>query len=276
MDQFEKMPDILMSTLQNFINKVVDALPALLLLIVGWLAAKLIAYIFTKVLTLAKFDTLAERIKADDMLQKANITAKPSQLVGKFVYYMVLLLFFIMATESLGWTIVSEQFSKLIDLIPTLLIGIVIFVLGVYVATFFRDFIAAATSSLGLSTGRLISNFVFYFLMVIVTLTALDQIGINTDVITSKVDMMVGAVLVTGAISYGFASRDILSNMLGSFFSRKTFEVGQVIRIGDVEGKIIKIESICITIQTAKDKVVVPAKELVNERIHILIDTPER
>ena len=62
--------------------------------------------------------------------------------------------------------------------------------------------------------GKIISGFVFYFLVVIITITALDQIGIDTSIITSNVVLILGAILLAASISYGIASKTILSNML--------------------------------------------------------------
>lgn len=267
------MQGVIFSSLQTFGQTFMQALPGILgaifLILAGWLIARFVSYLFRKLLTVVKFDAIASRINATEMLEKANIALTPSFIVSKFVYWIILLLFFVTATDTLGWTIVSEQISKLIGFLPTLLSGIVLFILGAYIATFFRDLIAAATASLGVGGGKMISGFVFYFLMVIVTITALDQIGIDTTIITSNIVLILGAVLLSASISYGFASKDILSNMLASFFSQKTFKVGQHIRIDGIEGEIINIDSIVITLQTHTDKVVIPTRELITQRVHI-------
>jgi len=266
----------MLSSLQAFGQSFMQAMPgilgALFLLISGWFIARMASYLFRKLLHLVKFDAIANRINANEMLSKANISLTPAHIVSKFVYWIILLLFFVTATDTLGWTVVSEQISKLIGFLPTLLSGIVLFILGIYIATFFRDVLAAATSSLGVGGGKIISGFVFYFLVVIVTITALDQIGIDTTIITSNVVLILGAVLLSASISYGFASKQILANLLASFFSRKTFKVGQHIKIEDVEGEIIQIDSITLTVQTPTDKVVMPAQELITRRVRIIRD----
>ena len=231
---------------------------------------KILRYLIAKVLHVSKFDTLANRFNVDEMFEKANISLTPSQIVGKFVYYTILLLFFVMATDHLGWTVVSEQISRMINLIPPLLIAIIIFLIGVYFAGFLRDIINAATSSLGISAGSFIGSFVYYFLVALVSITALEQISIDTSIIKQNLVLFIGAILLAGSISYGFASRHILTNMLATFFSRKTFEVGQVIQIDDIVGEIVLIDGISVVIQTETDKVVLPSQDLINNRIRII------
>ena len=139
----ENMPDLdlLQSTTKSIIDGIMHILPAIFILIVGWLAAKFIAYLIAKILNVSKFDNLAARFNVTEMFEKANISLSPSQMIGKFVYYTILLLFFVMATDHLGWTVVSEQISRMINLIPPLLIAIIIFLIGVYFASFLRDVI---------------------------------------------------------------------------------------------------------------------------------------
>ena len=243
---------------------------ALFLLLVGWLVARLVGWLMHRILKAIKFDELIDRLNLTNTLQSANIKSTPSKLTSKFIYWIIFLLFFIMATNILGLTIISEKLNELINFIPTLLTGILLFVFGYYVASFLRDIIVAATSSMGFSGGRMIASFVFYFMMVIVSITALDQLGVDTTIISNNIVMILGAILATASISYGFASRDILANMLAGFFSRKIFREGQHIRLDDVEGKIIAVDNISVTVQTQTDKVVIPTVDLINNRVHLL------
>ncbi len=274
MHEIMSYKEVLMSSLQTFAQQAMGTLStvlgAIILLLIGWWVARTLAYLCNKLLQLVKFDQFAERVKMGDMLKKANVTLSPSNLLSRTLYWVVILLFVVTATDKLGWSIVSEQIGKLIAFLPTLLSGMVLFILGSFIAGFIRDILAAATSSMGISAGRLVSGFVFYFLMAIVTLTTLNQIGIDTTIITSNVVMIVGAILLSASISYGFASRDIMSNMLASFFSRKTFIVGQTIRLDDIQGVIVKTDTIAITVQTDTDLVVIPTKDLISNRVHII------
>ncbi len=274
MNQLLNIKDAIVNSLfafqEQFLQVLPNVLAAIFLILVGWLAARLLSYLFGKLLKVVKFDSFANRIHANDMLRRANIWQSPSQILTRFLYWLILLLFFVTATDVLGLTVVSEQISKLIGFLPTLLSGMVLFIVGYYMATFFREVLSATTASLGLSGGKMISNFVFYFLMVIISITALDQIGIDTTIITSNVVLILGSILLAASISYGFASRHILTNMLAGFYSRKTFRAGQYIRIDNIEGEIIAIDSIAVTLQTPTEKVVMPTQELITKRVFIL------
>ena len=79
-----------------------------------------------------------------------------------------------------------------------------------------------------------------------------------------------GAILLAFGISYGFASRDILTNILSSFYSKERYTEGMIIKINDIQGTVIKVDTLTITIQAENKKVVIPVKKLISETIEII------
>lgn len=255
----------------TFMGGLPNVLGALLILIVGWLISKGIASVLDKILLGLKFDSLAEKLKVAELLERGNIESPPSKIISQFVYWILLLLVFITASDILGWKSISDEISKLISYLPTLFSAIILFILGSFIASFVRDMIRSTTASLGIRAGRLISQFIFYLLIIIVTLTALRQAGIDTTIITSNLLLILGAMLAALSISYGFASRDILTNILAIFFSRRTFQEGQIVEIDGIRGEIIQIQSISIIIRNENnEKIVIPAHEFVTKKVKII------
>ena len=268
-------PELFLNSLQTFGQKLMGAIPgiigAIFILLLGWLLAKLISKGIMRLLALMKFDVLAEKMKVTDYLAKANVSLSASELLGKFVYWIILLLVIISASDALGWNAVSREISKLLSYLPNLLLAIIFFVVGTYIASFVRDLIRGATSSLGISTGKLISNVVFYLLFIVVTLTALDQAGVDTSIITSNLLMILGAILLAASISYGFASKDVLANILASFFSRKTFGVGQTIEVNGTRGKIVAVNNISVMVENSQgETIVIPSHQLISNQVKII------
>jgi len=274
MQEITNWSELFFNSFQTFGQKIMATIPsllgAILILILGWLFAKVISKGIARILRLVKFDVVAEKIKATEFLEKANVQLTPSDLIGRFFYFILLLLVIISAADALGWNAVSEEISKLIGYLPNLLIAIIVFIVGTYIATFVRDLIRGATGSLGISIGKLISSFVFYLLFILVTLTSLEQAGIDTSIITSNLLLIMGAILGAASISYAIASKDVLANILAGFFSRKTFHIGQTIEIDGERGKIIAVNNISVIILNKEgEKVVIPSHELITNKVKI-------
>jgi len=273
--QFSTWKEVLFSSLGSFLNVIMETLPsvvgALILLLIGWLVAKSISFVILKLLNKMNFDQLTEKPPLAEYFEQASLQTKPSKIIQKIVYWTIYLLFLIMAAEVLGLQMVSAEISKLVAYLPRLFSALLIFGIGVYIITFVRDFIRAATASLGLSAGKFISGFVFTLLLIILTLTTLKQAGMDTDIITTNLTLILGALFFSFAISYGFASRDILANILASFFSKQTFQLGQIIELeGGVKGKIIEMSGIAVKLETEEGIMVVPSNILVNQKVKIL------
>ncbi len=255
---------------ESFMRSVPMILGAIAILLIGWLLAKLVSTGVRKLLEALPFDELADKMQVSDFLGRANVKMRPSALIGKFVYWLLLLLVFMTASDALGWSAVTKEISNLIGYLPQLLIAVVFFIIGTFIATFVRDLIKGATSSLGISTGNLLSSAVFYFLMILVALTALEQAGFDTSIITSNLMLIFGAILAAAAVSYAIASKNVMENIIAGYFSRKTFNKGQEIEVGNVKGKIIDMNATSVTIEQAGgDHVVIPSNDLITSQTTI-------
>ncbi len=275
MKELTNWTELLYQSLFRFFENAMAVIPniisAVLILLLGWLFAKLVSAIFRRALKTMKFDTLAERLSVADYLEKANVKLSPSALIGKMIYWILLLLVFLAASDALGWDRISKQLNRFLEFLADLFVALLVFIIGIYIAGIIRDLIRGTTASIGLSTGKIAGNLVFYFLFIVVSITALEQAGMDTSLITSNLLVIIGTIFVAGAISYGFASRDILSNILAGYFSRRTFVIGQVIEVNGVSGKIIEMSNISITILSSeKVKIVIPSHELIVSKVKII------
>jgi len=273
MEKFESWGQLIADAFQTLTATIIAALPAILgaivLLLLGWGLARFCRFIIIKLSDKIGLNRLANKVHFNHFLENANITSSASQIVGQVVYWLIFLVFLVASMETMGWQEVSDEITNLISYLPKLLAAVVLFGVGLYLAQFIRDFLRGATKSLGISAGRLISGFVYYIVLAIVTLTALKQAGIDISVVTSNLTLIIGAVLLSAGISYGFASRHILTNILSSFFSRKAFREGQKIEFDNVKGEIVEIGLVSVTLKTENGHMVIPTSDLLNNRITI-------
>lgn len=267
--------DLFIETFRVFGEKFMENIPyffvGIIFFLLGWLLARLVGRGVEKLLRSLKFDILAEKVKATQVLQAANIRYAPSAIIGRFAYWVIVLLVFVSVSEALGWRRLSYELARVLDYWPNFVSALLFFIVGTYIASFIRDFIKGATLSLGISTGKIISSFIFYLLFIIITLTALKQGGIETSIITSNLFIIMGSVMLSIAISYGFASRNVLENILASFFTKRNFHKGQIIEVDGVRGVITEINNIAVTLQTSdSEKVVIPSNQLLKTKVKII------
>lgn len=262
------------SALEDFVGIMISSIPVLIqavvLFLIGYLLAKLISGVLGKTLKKIKFDDLAEKLKLDEPLRIIGANNGLSSLVASLVFYLIMLAVTVSTARNLGIEVLTTLVQDIIDFMPKVFISIMILLAGYIIATKIKEVLINVTKSLGGSAGSVLGNIMYYFIMVIVVITAIEQLGVNTDLISKNILIVVAVILFAGAVAYGYAAREIMRNMLSSFYSKKNFYKGQRIRIGELEGEILEIDNTSVILQTSENKVVIPSSELLANRVEIL------
>ena len=77
--------------------------------------------------------------------------------------------------------------------------------------------------------------------------------------------------MLAAAISYGYASREVLSNILAGFFNKRTFQKGMTIEVDGIRGVIVEMTNIAVTIQiNDTERVVIPSHQLLSSKVKII------
>ncbi|MFM1932738.1 MAG: hypothetical protein RL226_2041 [Bacteroidota bacterium] len=277
-DTFDRIVAALQNSFISFGEGIANYIPvvisAIVVLFVGWIISKIAARFVLKTLNGIKFDTLVEKVQLDKMLNKIKPGLSASFVLSKVFYWLLMLLFITSAANVLGWQMLTDGISSFMAYLPTLGIALIIFVIGVYIADLIKNMVYTAADSIGVSGAKAIANIVYYLLFIFIAITALNQAGINTDIITSNLTIILASILLAFALSYGFASRHLVTNMLSSFYSKGKFKEGQVIRVIGFEGEIEAIDSISVTLKTSDGRIVLPSKTLIEESVVILSEPP--
>ncbi|MFX0538980.1 mechanosensitive ion channel family protein [Ornithinimicrobium sp. Y1847] len=190
----ENALDQLWTTLVVYVPKVVLFL---LILVVGWLVAKAIGKAVDKVLERVGFDRAVERGGVKKALGKS--TYDPSSIVGKLVYYTLLLFVLQMAFGVFGPNPISELLTRVIAFLPSVIVAIIIIVIAAAIAAAVKELISNTLG--GLSYGNILANLAAVFILGLGVIAALNQVGVATTVtlpVLITVLATIGGILVVG------------------------------------------------------------------------------
>ncbi len=247
------MSEKLMLTLPNIFG-------ALVVLLLGWVLIRLSIFLLKKVFKLIKLDKLTEKINELGVFEKTNIDIKVSKVIITFVKWIMFLVLLIIAADIMQWDVVSKEIGNLLRYLPRLFSAMALFMIGIYIATFVKNAIHGLYKSFNLNGAKIISSLVFYIIAIIITITALNQAGIDTTVIINNVTIILGAFLLAISIGLGLGSWMIVADLLRTFYMRKNFEVGDRIKINEVEGTVLAVDNLCVTLETSTGKMIIPIK----------------
>ena len=256
---------------QSFMEAVPNILGAVFLVIIGWMLAKLFSFLVGKLLKALNFNKLMDRLSELPFIKNSEFTINGVGIVKKFVYWIILLLFFISASETLGWSSVSQEIGKVITYLPKLFSALIILVIGLYIANLVRGVVSTTLGSLEISSSKLIASVAFYAIVIVISITALNQAGIDTEVITSNLIVITGAIMLAFTIAFGLGSREILSNILSATYSKKNFDIGDHINVGNIQGEITKMDNISVTLKKEDIEHIIPARRLITENVQKLL-----
>ena len=270
-----QLDQVNLSFLQEIWKLLLDFLPKILaavaVLLIGWLLMKLITFLVKKTLKFTKIDSWTDKLNEIEIFKNSDFQFKPTNFIVKAIKWVLILVIVIIVSDILGLQMISQEIGNLIRYLPKLFSAILIFMIGIYMANIIRNAIKSLFKSFDLGGSNLIGNIVFYAITVIVAITALNQAGINTDIITNNLTIILGSLLLSFTIAFGLGSKEIVQRLLFGFYSRKNLTVGQRIRIGKVEGTIDAIDNISLVLKTNEGKFIFPIKE-VNDRIIQLLN----
>ncbi|WP_338733699.1 mechanosensitive ion channel family protein [Mangrovimonas cancribranchiae] len=273
MNKINEWKDMLLNSLSSIWNDVIAVVPKILgafvVLLIGWILTKIVVKIIKKALGIIKADKLDDKLNDIKFFGDKKLNFNIINIVSAFAKWGLFLIFLILATQIMEWTIISEEISNLLRYLPQLISAIALFLIGLYIAGFVKNALQKFFKEVGFSGGKIISSIVFLILFTFITITALNQAGIDTGIITNNITMILAGFLLALALAVGLGARDVVDSLLKAYYTRRLFVLGQVVSFNGVTGEIVAVNDITITLKTEQGKLIVPIKEIVDNQVEI-------
>ncbi|MDA2913872.1 hypothetical protein MYX77_07935 [Acidobacteriia bacterium AH_259_A11_L15] len=200
----------------KFLAFVPNLLGALVILLVGAIIARIIRTIVERGLRMARFDTLTDRAGINQALEQGQITTKPSGIVGKLFYWIVMLVTLMMAVNALGLAVATELLSKLLDFIPNLIAALFILALGFFFGGLIRSFVATLAGGVRAVNPQTVGKVAQAAVIIFVVDVSLKQLGIATDIIDDAIVVVLAALGLGLALAFGLGCKDMVKNWVES------------------------------------------------------------
>lgn len=253
--------------LAGFIPGFLRFLSAIFIILIGMFISKLVAKFVKKALSKIGIDRLGAQLNEIEVVQKLNTDIKISAIFSKIVYYFLLFIFIIAATDVLNMSAISELIMGALNMIPKILVGLVILIFGTLFAEVIRKVLQAALDSLAIPSAKLISSFLFYFLFINVVILAIAQAEINTAFLEQNLSIVIGGIVLAFSIGYGLASKDVVANFLGSLYTEGKFKEGDLVTVGDDTGTVKEVTRNTVILSVDNKEIVYPLGLIMKRKI---------
>ncbi|MEL6441181.1 MAG: mechanosensitive ion channel [Cyanobacteria bacterium J06621_8] len=141
----------------------------------------------------------------------------PSELVGLFSLVAIMLVATLTAVDILGIPALEDVFRIILAIAGQVLIGVVVFGIGLYLANLAFNLILAS----GTSQSRFLGQCARIAIITLVGAMALNRMGIAPNIVNLAFGLILGGIAVAIALAFGLGGREVareeLKSWVGSF-----------------------------------------------------------
>lgn len=231
--QLSQMLDGVLAATAAYAPRVVAGLALLLIALV---VATLLERVTRAVMSRIKFDSLVRRTGVDHWLHRLGIRHSLNDVVPRLLYFVLLFLFAREAANALGLEAVGAAIGSLIAYLPKVVAAFLVLLLGGAIAQMAGRAVEELGGGAGLEFSRPLGRFTTGLLMFVLAVMALAQLEVETLLVRDLALVVVGAVALALALSFGLGSRDATRSIIAGFYARQVLEVGEEVEVNGHKG----------------------------------------
>lgn len=210
---------------QQFLNEIAVSLPriigAILILIIGWIIARLLKKGIMKLLYLVKFNYLTEKAGIDKFLKEGGTKSNSIDIIGTLFYWILMLIVIIATLNSLNLTVASTLFNEIMIYLPNIIVAIVILIIGIYLARMVSQVAKTSLKGMKEKTSELISQIAFVAIIVLTVFVTLGQLNIAKEIVTNAFTLVFGAICLALALAFGLGGREKAAEFLNDLSKKE-------------------------------------------------------
>lgn len=222
----------IVNALNDAVKLILTFIPRLVgfivILVVGLIIAALVEKALTFILRKVGFDRMANRIGLTRLEQRMNVRLDPAGVLGKIVYWFILLIFLIPAADALGVPAVSNILNSLVNYIPNVFVAILVLFLGSLAGAFVADIVRGVVATSKIGSPNVFAAISRWAIIGFAALIALEQLQIAPSLINELFAGVVFAVAIAFALAFGLGGQDAARRWLARGESSMTTAAAQM------------------------------------------------
>jgi len=276
-DEISKIEHMVIEPLSAMLSKLIAYIPnligAIIVLLIGFLIAKVIEIIAKKISKKLGVNKLSKQAGMDEKLQESNIAKDFPEIFGKILFWFVMFMFFMSASDTLGLDVVSRTLRTIMLYIPNILASILILLFGLFIANITKKSIKKKNAAIPSMT--MAANLIYMIITVVTISLAINQLEIETELLNQVVSIVLISMGVALALSLGLGTRDVASDIISGAYVKEIYSVGDVIEFNNQKGTITQIGNIKTIVQLKDDnstkEISIPNSEMIKQTITKII-----
>lgn len=193
---------------------------AFLLLLAGWIVARLLRRATIRFLRVVRLDELAEKAGLEDFLLQGGVRYTTVTIVAQLIYWTIIFTVILGALNVLGLQAAADLFNRLVLYVPNVIVAVVVLLLGSLLGRFAQGVTFTYLNNIGVQGAAFISHVAQWAIIVFVVSIALEQLSIGGKILVSAFQISFGALCLAVAIAFGFGGRRWAAHILEKFWKQ--------------------------------------------------------
>ena len=210
--------DMLLEPVRVFLVQLGQFLPklalAIVVLIAGWMLAKLARFAVVKALRAINFNVLTGRAGMDGFLRQGGVQSDTTDIFGVLIYWVVILAALVIGFNSLGLTYITDLLRQVVLFVPKVIVALLILAFGAYFARFIGGTVMTYCRNIGIQDADLLGSLAQYAIMTFVVLIALEQVNVGGEIVRLSFLIILGGVVFAFALAFGLGSQAKVAQLL--------------------------------------------------------------
>lgn len=200
----------------RFISFLPNMIGAIIILVLGWIVGMIVATLIDRLFRLVGLQALFEKARVEDILKKANAKMDATALLASVVKWIIYLVAFISAANTLKLTAVADFLNSVLIYVPQVIIAAAILLIGLVLANFLSAVVKGSIQTANLSFADTSSLIVRWSIIVFSFMAALSQLGIAENMINTLFIGFVAFISIAGGLAFGLGGKDAASDFIDS------------------------------------------------------------
>src|ERR687894_2830849 len=220
--------DSLQQALDSFFGFLPNLLGFLVILLIGYIVARVVKGILTKVLDKVGLDRALHSGQTGQYVEKVSPGASPSKLVGSIAFWFIFLGAISLAVSALKIPALTTFVSSIYGYLPNVIAAVIIFVIAGAIAGAVATLV---TKTMGdTPTGKLVATVAPLLIMAIATFMILNQLQIAPAIVTITYAVLLGSLGLGMALAFGLGGRETAARLVAGAYDKGQEQRGQVQR----------------------------------------------
>lgn len=210
---------------QQFLNEIAVALPqiigALLILLIGWIIARIVKRLSIKGLKLVRFNYLTEKSGIEKFLDKGGVQVSSIDIIGTLIYWIIMLVVILATLNSLKLTAASTLFNQIMLYIPNIIVAILILVIGIYFAKLVSQVLVTSLKNMEDKTATMIGMIANYAIIIFTVFIILGQLNIAGSIVTYAFILFFGAICLALGLAFGLGGKEWAAQIIKKHLNKQ-------------------------------------------------------